>query len=241
MDIVLYEQPLKIEMKDESIYANGKKVQRTVRIVRDMKETLMDKEVATKYSNKHLYYMYREVYKNNDIRFDITHITPSELGAEYAKTHGHYHQRSPDGLDYPEVYQIIKGTAVFVLQKRLTSGMVHVIIVDAQEGDPVLLPPGYGHVTVNKSNDELILSNLVYDKFESNYDDYKDNQGAACYILNNGIVEKNQNYVISSIDRISAKELNRKYGFESKNILEDFVKTPEEFDFLISPRKLFKS
>jgi glucose-6-phosphate isomerase len=166
---------------------------------------------------------------------------PNELGEELTKTHGHYHQKSPDGLDYPEVYQVIKGRAVFVLQKKLSSGMVDVIIIDAKEGDPVLLPPGYGHVTVNKLDRDLILSNLVYDKFESRYDEYKENQGAACYILKGGETQKNLNYMISNIERVNATDLNAKYGFSSKNILEDFVKTPEKFEFLIKPRKLFKN
>src|SRR4030095_2868214 len=167
MDIVLYDKPLRLELIGNNLFVNGNQHPKSVRTLGQMKDVLMNfKDYA---ANIDMYYMYRSVYKNNDMRFDITLIPSLEVDGESAKTHGHYHPPSEDGLAYPEVYQVLSGSAVFVLQKKNRSGNVDAMVVTANEKDVVLLPPGWGHVSVNNSTEPLVLSNLVYDKFESLY------------------------------------------------------------------------
>ena len=56
----------------------------------------------------------------------------------------------------------------------------HIAIVKATKGDLVLIPPGYGHVTINPSRDEiLMMANLVSTAFVSEYAFYETRQGAA--------------------------------------------------------------
>jgi glucose-6-phosphate isomerase len=152
--------------------------------------------------NPDMYYMYRNVCKKDDIRFDITAIPALEVKGECAKTHGHYHPGSEEGLAYPEVYQVLYGSAVFIMQKRNRNGSVDVMIVDAKEKDVVLLPAGYGHVSVNSGEDMLVLGNVVYDRFSSLYDDYDENQGAAYYYLKGGELVQNSNYIVQRNERI---------------------------------------
>jgi glucose-6-phosphate isomerase len=202
-----------------------------------MKKTLMNfREYA---SNLDMYYMYRNVYKNNDMRFDITLIPPLEIDGECAKTHGHYHPGSEDGLAYPEVYQVLSGSGVFILQKKNRSGSVDAMIVKAGEKDVVLLPPGWGHVSVNNGNDPLVLSNLVYDRFDSIYTDYEENKGAAYYYLKGGEIIQNENYVIQRSEHMQAKELNERFQFACVDLLSEFYAVPEKFEFLKKPRIFF--
>jgi glucose-6-phosphate isomerase len=204
-----------------------------------MRKTLVKYNEAL--GNMDAYYMYRKVHQSGAVRFDITIIPPVPFGNERPKTHGHYHPGSEDGMPYPEVYQVLKGRALFILQKKNRNGTVDAIMVKAEEGDVVLLPPGYGHVTVNQGDEALVLSNMTYDRFEPMYDDYDENQGAAYYIMEDGTIEQNGNYIVRVGERLSAKELNARYGFSCKDILKEVDETPEKFTFLEKPKLLFKA
>jgi glucose-6-phosphate isomerase len=239
MAMVLYETPAKIELVGINLFVNGAQHPRATRTVREMRKTL--RKYVEGLGNMDAYYMYRKVHQSGAMRFDITIIPPTPFGDELPKTHGHYHPGSEDGMAYPEIYQVVRGSAVFILQKKNKNGTVDALIVKAKEGEVVLLPPGYGHVTVNDGDEQLILSNLVYDRFESMYDEYDENNGAAYYLLKDGEIEQNGNYIVRVSDRISAKELNAKYGFSCKDILAEVEEAPEKFTFLEKPKLLFKA
>ncbi|WP_157199787.1 glucose-6-phosphate isomerase family protein [Methanogenium cariaci] len=144
-----------------------------------------------------LYFMYRnlarsagdrEWLKANRIRFDYTVIPPMTLcGGEFAKTKGHYHPAAPDATGYPELYQVLSGRAEYLLQTRDASD---VIVVRAGPGDVVLVPPGYGHVTINPADTELCMVNLVSEEFESEYATYESSRGGSVLPLHRRLEEK---------------------------------------------------
>jgi glucose-6-phosphate isomerase len=239
MAMALYETPKKIELVGINLFVNGAAHPHTTRTVREMRKTL--RKYVEGLGNMDAYYMYRKIHQSGAMRFDITMIPPAPFGDELPKTHGHYHPGSEDGLAYPELYQVLRGSALFIMQKKNRNGTVDVMMVKANEGEVVLLPPGFGHVTVNMGEENLILSNLVYDRFEAMYDEYDENQGAAYYILKDGEIEQNGNYIIRNTERVSAKELNKRYGFSCTDILKEVDEAPERFTFLEKPKLLFKS
>ena len=238
MDTKLYDKPLKIELKGEELFINEQKHPKSQRVVKEIVNTLMEK--ADEGLDQTLYYMYRDVYKKLDIRYDITLIRAATIGKECAKTHGHYHPKSEDGLAYPELYQILSGKCTFILQKKNKNGSVSVMIVKANKGETVLFPPDYGHVSINTGNDELIMCNLVYDSFEARYEDHKKNRGAAYYYLSGGQLVQNSNYVIEKSEQLTAKELNNRYNYECKDLLTEFFNNPKKFEFLAKPSLFFK-
>jgi oxalate decarboxylase/phosphoglucose isomerase-like protein (cupin superfamily) len=78
-----------------------------------------------------------------NFRYDITVIMPGTVNGECRKTSGHYHGWTPEGRhSYAEVYEVLKGTALYVLQKSPDfdspdPGQVHiedVILVTVPEG-----------------------------------------------------------------------------------------------------------
>ncbi len=233
MDGVLYEKPLKIELVGSALFVNGGQHPRSVRTMAQMRKVLMGNADET--DTKDAYYMYRNVYVSDDIRFDITIIPAAEIKGECAKTFGHYHPGSEAGPQYPEVYQVLRGSAAFIMQKKNRNGSVDAIIVNADEGDVVLLPPGYGHVSVNRGEGTLILANLVCDRFESLYGEYEENRGAAYYYLKGGEVVQNTNYIVQKSERLSPAQLNERYGFSSKDLLGEFHAEPKRFGFLKKP------
>jgi glucose-6-phosphate isomerase len=162
-------------------------VEPAVRTLTEMREVLADPGAT---GPEQLYYMYRDVGRPADkartaaagLRYDITVVVPALLGKEHAKTYGHYHPLAPDGAYYPEVYEVISGRAIYVLQRRGADGAVDdVLVIPAREGDKVFMLPGYGHVTVNPGNEPLVMANWVAAAFASEYGDYRSRHGAACY------------------------------------------------------------
>ena len=112
-----------------------------------------------------LYSMYRDLaltagdhayLREQNIRFDITVIPPGTVGGEYVKTKGHYHPLSPSSIGYPELYLVLAGEALYLLQR---SDLDDVVAVAARAGEFVFIPPGYGHVTINAGKEELVMAN----------------------------------------------------------------------------------
>lgn len=165
----------------------------SIRTLADLKLVLQDQTLEL--SNDPAYLMYRNVRKKGDnekissrgLRFDLTVIPPATIGKEYIKTSGHYHPRIPGtAYSYSELYFIISGQATYLLQKRSADEVIDdVILVRASSGTPVIMPPDYGHVTINELDRPLIMANWVEASFKSIYSPYEKMQGAAYYIENN--------------------------------------------------------
>jgi len=146
------------------------------------------------------YEMFRGLYLNDPdkkwleehkIRYDITRIPGQVICGEWIKTKGHYHQSAPDGYAFPEIYEVLEGEALYLLQKIDLSD---IILVNARKGDLVLIPPGYGHVTINPSEGTLLMANLVSSAFTSEYLPFEKMQGAAYYLFADGRRERNPRY-----------------------------------------------
>lgn len=174
----------------------GKTKEPDVRMLHDMDDVLCDQEWAKDAENLELYYMYRDLFlsrrdgdlfKEQGIRYDITIIPPLMLGCEYVKTAGHYHPRVPgQEITYPEVYEVLEGEATYLLQKEDLSD---VVVVRARAGDKVVVPPDYGHITINDSNKRLKMANFVAREFSSIYDPIKARGGGAYFLIEDGFVE----------------------------------------------------
>ena len=176
--------------------------------------------------------------KENNIRYDITIIPPSNLGIEYIKTAGHYHPIiDKTNYTYPEVYEVLSGTAHYLLQKLENSSITDVILVEAREGDKVIVPPNYGHVTVNPSNKELKMANWVSNQFESIYDPYRDCEGAAYFEFNNGKFMKNKNYKDLPELRRRKPTNCKELGYYKNKEMYGLIREPEKLNYLNNPQE----
>jgi glucose-6-phosphate isomerase, archaeal len=148
-----------------------------------------------------LYFMYRDLAKSDadwhwlhshQLRYDLTVIPPRDLCGEWVKTKGHYHPKNAAGIGFPEIYEVLEGTAHYLLQSR---ALDDVVMISAVAGDLVIIPPDYGHITINPSPDEtLAMANIVSTAFESEYADYETSHGAAYFELSSGELKKNPHY-----------------------------------------------
>ncbi len=158
----------------------------------DMAAVLYDNQAD---EHDELYYMYREVFLAGDeaviqhkgLRYDITVISPGTLGEEFIKTAGHYHPEKPGtGLTYPEVYEVLYGRAHYLLQRshpEEPDQLEAVFLIAAKPGDKVLIPPQFGHITINPGDDYLIMSNWVAREFSSIYTPIFEMGGGAYFEL----------------------------------------------------------
>ena len=146
-----------------------------------------------------IYWMLRDMGRKDQpdykqtagLRYDISVFRGTNFGREFMKTSGHYHPIIPGGnIAWPEVYEIVDGKALYVLQKvndiDLDPDEVvveDVIIVEGRPGDKVIMPPDYGHVTINDLPQPLVMSNWVSSKFSSVYGKVEAARGFAYYYL----------------------------------------------------------
>lgn len=199
-----------------------------------------------------LYYMYRDVRKKEDseriylspYRFDITVVLPGTIGKEFNKTIGHIHPLSPfshSHYTFTEVYSVLYGKAHYILQKY-SEDLSHVIdIVDltVNPGEHVLIPSFYGHVTVNTTDEPLVMANILYKDFASNYEPYLKNRGAGLYLQKKEgkmIWQMNQKYDTlpnpRSLDAIHLPAPHLKF---KKPMYTQWVQNMEHFTYLFKP------
>ncbi len=123
---------------------NLKSIKPDIREVEDIKEIIYDKEwLKTAPKDLKLYYMYRDLAENeidrrkiveNDLRYDITIISSLMLGKEFNKTIGHDHPIVPGtDMTYPELYEVLEGEAIFLLQDSDNDEIKDVFAVKAKK------------------------------------------------------------------------------------------------------------
>ena len=181
-----------------------------VRTIEEMRPVLADPACA---SSEPLYFMYRDLARSDadrrwlhhhKLRYDLTVIPPRGLCGEFVKTKGHYHPSDPAGVGYPEIYEVLEGEAYYLLQSRQLDD---VVLISASRGDIVIIPPGYGHISINPSpSSTLVMANIVSTAFESEYGDYEIRHGAAYYVMSDGDLMKNPHYpVMPPVRRMGAR------------------------------------
>lgn len=171
-----------------------------IRTLKDLKGVLYDQEWYQTVENFDAYYMYRGVKEKNGLRYDITAIPFKMFGQEYPKTKGHYH---PD--DYGELYIVLDGQAIYLLQDKKLSDIV---VIKTNPGEIAIIPPGYGHITINPGPKDLKMANWVNPNFNSLYEPILKKGGAAYFYTKDGWT-KNKNY--GKIPKIRYEEPEKKF------------------------------
>jgi len=187
-----------------------------------------------------LYFMYRSLARTgadrlwleeHRIRYDLTVIPPATLCSEFVKTKGHYHPANPAGTGYTELYQVIAGQAHYLLQ---TEDCSDAVVIRAAAGDVVLIPPGYGHVTINPTDEELRMVNLVSDSFASVYGPFEGLRGAAYYEMCSGW-EKNPLYPSHPDLRFEDATEYPEYGISHGHPIYDLIGSEDIASILNRP------
>jgi glucose-6-phosphate isomerase, archaeal len=159
-----------------------------IRYLYDIKEIIYDKNWLKKASDFELYYMRRGVKEKNGLRYDITTIPGQMLGKEFVKTKGHKHIGK-----FKEIYIVLKGQALFLMQKCENNEVKDVYVVKGEKGDAVIIPSEYEHITINPLKENLEIGNWISKNCKNNYETIKKMHGACYFYTKKGWV-KNKNY-----------------------------------------------
>lgn len=161
----------------------------------DLQSVVATPDAVAPIAGETAYLTYRDVRQSSEtglaqrgLRYDVTVTLPGSVAGEFVKTAGHYHGLDPDGVGWPEIYDVLFGSAVFVLQladgdpsgdPAVTRGLAIV----ASPGDRLIIPPGYGHVTVNTGATPLVVADLVATASTNHYQGYAVRRGGAVRIM----------------------------------------------------------
>lgn len=235
--------PLKLDKKTNHVVfgVGAMKVEPVIRTGEEMNDALMDANSCR--AKEECYYMYRGVCMERDIleiesaglRYDITVLPPLMLGKEFNKTFGHFHPKVPGtGLSYTEVYEVLLGKAHYILQNPACTEF---FVIEAEQGEKVVVPPNYGHVTINPSSTEtLVMSDWTATGFRSDYGVFRDNHGAAHYETAEGWIKNKKYGAVPKMRMVKPRDVPE-FGFEQgkpmyslapegKLELLDFLKRP---------------
>lgn len=160
----------------------------SIRLLKEIRKVVFDKNFAKKFPNLKVYYTYRGIKEKGELRYDITVIPPKMLGQEFSKTKGHEHSKK-----FQEVYQVLKGKAIFLLQKYKNKKIKDVYALRTKAGEIIIVPPYYGHITINPSKRELKIANWVSKNCRNSYNLFEKLEGACYYYTKSGWI-KNKNY-----------------------------------------------
>lgn len=233
-----------------------KEVKPGIRTREEMKKVLMKPDAD---APDEFYYMYRDIHFEKDeellrkynVRYDITILPPFLVGSEFNKTAGHYHPEAAPGVSYPEVYEVLHGTAHYLLQKSLPpyAQVTDVILVTAFAGNKVVIPPNYGHITINPSFDEtLVMSNYSGDGFSSIYTPYAEKRGGTDYEMRVGSTEVENETIVGNsrystqhdVKFARAKDAPFFGLTKGKPMYPSFFDAPDKFLFLLKPQEYLK-
>ena len=199
-----------------------------------------------------LYTLYNDVGRAADkvflaqhgLRYDVGVMPPLKIGKEHVKTMGHYHSLRPGtDIPYAEVYEIVHGTAHFILQKQdmKDDTIVNDIIwIEAREGDRLVMPPDYAHVTINPGPAGLVLANLAAAAGAHSYSRIVEMGGMAFFDIEDGGKQKlvkNPNYSRApEIRTISLKRLQDFGVNPDRPIYLSATSEPQRFRFILEPQ-----
>ncbi len=221
----------------------GRRFKADIRWAEDLKPVLAFPEELK--DNFPAYYMFRDLYYSKSdrerilekrLRFDLTVIPPAKIGGEFIKTFGHYHPPAEGNLSYAEIYEVLSGEAIYLLQKFEDGRITDVIVVEAKAGDKVIIPPNYGHVTINPSNKELRMTNWVCRDFKSDYEPYRRLRGACYYYTEDGWI-KNERYGEVPEMRFVKPKIPKGLGLKRSEEMYKLVKDLSRLEFLLKPSK----
>ncbi|GBC98925.1 Glucose-6-phosphate isomerase [bacterium HR17] len=228
------------------------------RRIGDMKAVLKNPAADTPPT---LYWMYRDVrlpehekhIAASGLRYDLTLFNPGVLsvggvpqdGDEWNKAAGHYHPYTATGVTFPEVYEVVHGRGLFLLQFvddifAIPPKVTRFVIVEVQAGDVVVIPPNCAHPTIVLGDEPLVTANWVARAFDSQYTPIKLMRGVAYYIVKRGdgyAVERNPAYPDAPTPEfVRASALDPRGVPTDEPTYHAFLRSPDAFAFLVRPK-----
>jgi len=215
-----------------------------VRKMKDMRNLFRD---ASGFDDEtELYYMYNGIYrqqhkaffKDQHIKYEYTVLMPMLFNGECMKAHGHIHGFNPiRQARHIEAYEILLGEGYFELFTYVENEL-QVLMIQVKQGDYLIIPPDYYHLSVNSGSIPFIFGDLIIEGAESDYGPLKTKNGAPLYVLKdtsgNVSFQFNENYLGHplNISHLTVETLPWENPLAKIPLYAHFITNPEKFAFL---------
>ena len=215
-----------------------------VRKLKDMKNLFHDPSGFS--DETELYYMYNGIYrkqhasffKDQHIKYEYTVLMPTIINGECLKAHGHIHGFNPiRHIRHIEAYEILLGEGYFELFTYVENEL-QVIMIKVKQGDFLIIPPDYFHLSINTGNIPFIFGDLIKEDATSDYGPLKAKNGAPFFVMKNN--ENNISFLFNesyaeyslSISHLNADTLPWINPLAKIPLYAHFITNPERFSFL---------
>lgn len=253
---------LPIELREDYALVFGagmNSVQPRIRDFSSFKNYL--KDPFSTIDRRDVYHVYPDVALSDDapaiaaagLQYDILVIPPGKLGDEFAKTAGHYPSVKPGSQTrYPEIHEVIYGEVYWILQSASDDleRLEKVIAVAGSRGTKLIVPPGFGIVSVNPTDKLAVLTDWRVRGSKLLEEPYEIHNGAAYYVIQTERLTKsggtaadsefapNLHYnLLPPLQHAVPREAPQ---YDLRTALPMYftaVKNPAALDFLLNPEK----
>lgn len=177
----------------------------------------------------------QEWVKQSGLQFSLTVLSPGVLHREWMKTAGHFHKPKLRMRHLPEIVEVVRGSGVMILQLMRTPDRIgEISAVSMQRGDWMVVPPGYGHVSINTSSQPLILAHVRNREITLEYEEMARHRGAGYWLGPQG-ERINVNYrEVPILKHYLANEIFPR-PFGNEGIYRVIRRRPRAFQFLWNP------
>jgi glucose-6-phosphate isomerase len=217
--------------------------------VKDLGCSFFDKKSYNEMKNQVLYYIFDNIadentfslFEEENIKHEMIVIPPLKIVKEFAKTAGYYNSKvSKVNMTFPEVYEVISGTAHCLMQSMAFDGFVDVIAMEAHVGEKIIMPPGYGVVMINPENETLMVSKFVSRNSVQNFETMKSKGGASYFEIldidgKKYIANDSYKFIpeIRYMKKLDLEEIGMDMSASLYKLFSEDVKT---FEFLSKPQ-----
>ena len=185
----------------------------------------------------------RETLLRHNLLYGACLYNQGQVGEEPVRSQGHIHFQSPScDCSTGELYEIWHGKAIVFMQERATDHPGRVFAVEGNEGDVILVPPGWAHYTVNADpHQPMAFGAWCVRDYGFDYEDVRKHRGLAYYpIVKDEDIEfvANPEYHMVELIRKSPRkytEFNLDY---SKPLYQQLRDDPSRFDFIPKPQSV---
>ena len=174
-------------------------------------------------------------FLRNEMTYEYTIIPPAVVNGELNKTHGHIHGASEKtGKIRCEAFEVLHGQGCFELFKEVSDKEFECLMVLLKEGDTIIVPSDYYHLSINTSTDDyFIFADLIKDDVRTVYSHVKDKHGGPYRLMIDDNKERyyelNENWNDKNIRLkiINCSDLNWSNPFKDKGLYQAFISSEE--------------
>lgn len=144
--------------------------------------------ITKAFSNKTVHRIYRYVgdsalWRQANLKLDITVVLPGFWRKEYVKTTGHYHlPLAGKTIASPDFYQLVYGKGIILIQRADNKKIVPYVIYPKLL-QPVFIPPEYAHSTINIGKEPVIFQNICTRDPHLNYEPILERGGMLYFLM----------------------------------------------------------